>query len=137
MNSLKFKSNFDYQKIQNLYSNLSSLSVLELLELRKNYKLLNYSTTETDMQIHKIFSYPIYLTLMTILSSIIMFSTKNFKNTTVKLAIGLFLSVIIYYINNFFNVMGTTEKISQLHSWIPLLAFSIINLVMVRNINAK
>ena len=67
-----------------------------------------------------------------------MFSTKNFKNTTVKLAIGLFLSVIIYYINNFFNVMGTTEKISLITSvWIPLLAFSIINLVMVRNINAK
>ena len=39
MNSLKFKSNFDYQKIQNLYSNLSSLSVLELLELRKT---INY-----------------------------------------------------------------------------------------------
>ena len=138
LDSLKFKSNFDYQKIQNLYSNLSSLSILELLELRKNYKLLNYSTTETDMQIHKIFSYPIYLTLMTILSTIIMFSTKNLKNTTVKLAIGLFLSVIIYYINNFFNVMGSTEKISLITSvWTPLLVFSVINLFMVRHINAK
>ncbi len=138
LDSLKFKSNFDYQKIQNLYSNLSSLSIMELLELRQNYKLLNYSTTETDMQIHKILSYPLYLTLMTILSSIIMFSTKNFKNTTVKLAIGLFLSVIIYYINNFFNVMGSTEKISLITSvWAPLLAFSIINLLMIRNINAK
>ena len=138
LDSLKFKSNFDYQKIQNLYSNLSSLSILELLELRKNYKLLNYSTTETDMQIHKIFSYPIYLTLMTILAVIIMFSTKNLKNTTVKLAIGLFLSVIIYYINNFFNVMGSTEKISLITSiWTPLLVFSAINLFMIRNINAK
>lgn len=138
LDSLKFKSNFDYQKIQNLYSNLSSLSIMELFELRENYKLLNYSTTETDMQIHKILSYPLYLTLMTILSSIIMFSTKNFKNTTVKLAIGLFLSVIIYYINNFFNVMGSTEKISLIMSvWSPLLAFSLINLFMIRNINAK
>tara|TARA_Y100000816_G_C26107746_1_gene589312 strand:- start:4496 stop:5569 length:1074 start_codon:yes stop_codon:yes gene_type:complete len=138
LSSLNFVSNFDYQKIQNLYSNLSSLSILELLELRKNYKLLNYSTTETDMQIHKILSYPIYLTLMTILATIIMFSTKNFKNTTVKLAIGLFLSVIIYYINNFFNVMGSTEKISIITSvWTPLVFFSMINLLMIRNINAK
>ena len=90
------------------------------------------------MQIHKILSYPIYLTLMTILATIIMFSTKNFKNTTVKLAIGLFLSVIIYYINNFFNVMGSTEKISIITSvWTPLVFFSMINLLMIRNINAK
>jgi len=138
LKEIKFKSNFDYQKIQNLYSNLSSLSIIELLDLRKNYKLLNYSTTETDMQIHKIFSYPFYLTLMTILSSIIMFSTKNFKNTTVKLAFGLFMSVIIYYINNFFNVMGSTEKISLIASiWVPLLFFTLINMIIIRNINAK
>ena len=75
---LKLYSNFDYQKIQNLFSNLSSLSLLKLFKLRKNYKLLNYSTTETDIQIHKIISYPIYLTLMTILAAIIMFNTKHF-----------------------------------------------------------
>ena len=135
---LKFRSNFNYQKIQNLYSNLSSLSIFELLELRKNYKLLNYSTTETDIQIHKIASYPLYLTLMTILSAIIMFNTKNFKNTTAKLAIGLFLSVIIYYLNNFFYVMGNTEKISLINSiWMPLFFLSFINLIFMRNLNAK
>ena len=135
---LEFKSNFDYQKIQNLYSNLSSLSINEIFELRKNYKLLNYSTTETDMQIHKILSYPIYLTLMTILSGIIMFNTKNFKNTTVKLAIGLFLSVIIYYINNFFYVIGNTEKLSLVASiWVPIICLGLVNIVISRNLNAK
>ena len=135
---LNFKSNFDYQKIQNLYSNLSSLSLAELYELRKNYKLLNYSTTETDMQIHKILSYPIYLMLMTILSGIIMFNTKNFKNTTIKLAIGLFLSVIIYYINNFFYVIGNTEKLSLVASiWLPLMFLGLINIITLRKINAK
>lgn len=135
---LKFRSNFDYQKIQNLYSNLSSLSLIELFELRKNYKLLNYSTTETDIQINKILSYPLYLTLMTILAAIIMFNTRDFKNTTFKLAVGLFLSVIIYYMNNFFYVMGNTEKISlTMSTWFPLFFLSFINIVMVRNINAK
>ena len=47
---------------------------------------------------------------------------KKFKNTTVKLAIGLFLSVIIYYINNF-NVMGSTEKISIITSFGHLWCF--------------
>ena len=41
--NLRFKTHFNYETIQSLYSNLSSLSILELYELRKNYKDLGYS----------------------------------------------------------------------------------------------
>ena len=64
LENLKLISNFNYEKIQSLFSNLSSLSILELIDLRQNYKSLNYSITEVDLQINKIISYPIYLTLM-------------------------------------------------------------------------
>jgi lipopolysaccharide export system permease protein len=129
IDELEFNSNFDYQKIQSLYSNLSSLSLVELLDLRKNYKSLNYSTTEVDIQIQKIISYPLYFTLMTILAAIIMFNTKKFKNVTLKLAIGLFMSVIIYYMNNFFIIMGNTEKIPVLISiWMPLIVLLLFEL---------
>ena len=75
---------------------------------------------------------------MTILSAIIMFNTKKFKSTTLKISIGLFLSVIIYYINNFFNVMGITEKIPLIVAvWLPLLFFCLINLIMLLKINEK
>ena len=102
-------SNFNYEKIQSLFSNLSGLSIIELYELRKNYLSLNYSTTE-GFTYSKINFLSIFLLLMTILSSIIMFNTKNFKSNTVKIFIGLLLSVIIYYINNFFFVMGKVKK---------------------------
>ena len=98
----KIYSNFDYNKILSLFSNLSSLSLIQLIELQKNYNLLNYSTTEVNLQIYKIISYPIYLLLMTILSSIIMFNTKSYRSNTFKISIGLFLSVVIYYFYNFF-----------------------------------
>src|SRR6056300_1359897 len=94
-------SNFNYERINNLFSNLSSLSILELINLRENYKQINYSTTEIDVQLQKLISFPIYYALMTILSAIIMFNTKTFKSTTHKITIGLFFCVIIYYINNF------------------------------------
>ena len=58
---LTLKTNFDYELIQNLFSNLSSLSIMELFELRNNYNLLNYSTTEINVQIQKLFSYPVLL----------------------------------------------------------------------------
>jgi len=38
---LKFSSNFNQKRIESLFSNLSSLSLLKLIDLRKNYKLLN------------------------------------------------------------------------------------------------
>ena len=136
--SLSKESNFNYERIKSLFSNLSSLSVLELFELRNNYKLLNYSTTEVNVQINKILSYPIYLMLMTILSSIIMFRTKKFKSTSFKMAIGLFSSVIIYYTFNFFNVMGNTERVSIVISiWFPILLLSLINLFVMNRVNEK
>ena len=138
LEEFKFYSNFDYQKIQSLFSNLSSLSILELIELRNNYKSLNYSLVEVDLQLHKIISYPIYLALMTVLSATLMFNIKRFSSTTFKISIGLFLSVIIYYINNFFYVMGKTEKLSIFISvWIPLIILLTANLIMIKNINEK
>ena len=134
----KIYSNFNYQKIQSLFSNLSSLSLMELIELRKNYKSLSYSIIEVDLQLNKIISYPLYLALMTIFSAIIMFKIKRYSSSTFKISIGLFLSVIIYYINNFFNVMGTTEKFSIFVSvWIPLIILFLINLLMVNRLNEK
>jgi lipopolysaccharide export system permease protein len=128
--SLKIISNFDYEKIQSLFSNLSSLSLFELLNLRKNYQSLNYSTTEVDLQLLKIITFPIYLTLMTLFSSVIMFATKKQKGSTFKISFGLFASVVIYYINNFFNVMGKTEKISLIPSiMIPLSILILINVI--------
>ncbi len=135
---LKIKSNFNYERIQGLFSNLSSLSIFELYELKSNYEELGYSTVELDVHIQKIVSYPIYFLLMTIFSALIMFNSKNLKNTSIKIAIGLFCSVIIYYINNFFYVLGNTEKISLVASvWSPLLILGLINMLMLRNINEK
>jgi lipopolysaccharide export system permease protein len=135
---IKFKSNFNQKKIESLFSNLSSLSLLKLIELRQNYKSLNYSTVDVDMQIYKIATYPLILVIMTILSSIIMLNTKKSNSKVIKIIIGLFFSVIIYYINNFFNVMGSTEKLPLMVSiWTPIIFLSLINVVMLLNINEK
>ena len=135
---LKLMTNFDYKLIQNLFSNMSSLSFMELIEMRTNYKKLNYSLTEIDLQLFKLISFPFYFILMFIFSAIIMMNTKTFKNKSIKIIIGLFLSVIIYYINNFFFILGTSEKISVLSSIIiPLTILTIINSLFLRNINDK
>ncbi|MBD1162793.1 LptF/LptG family permease [Pelagibacterales bacterium SAG-MED12] len=135
---LYLKTNYNYEIIQNLFSNMSSLSIFELLEMRDNYKRLNYSLTEVDLQLIKLIFYPIFFVLMVIFSGIIMMNTKHFKSKNLKITIGLFFSVIIYYINNFFYVLGNTEKISILTAVaVPLLFFTLINLILLKNLNVK
>ena len=57
---------------------------MELVEMRKNYKKLNYSLTEIDLQLFKLISFPFYFILMFIFSAIIMMNTKTFKNKSIK-----------------------------------------------------
>ncbi len=135
---LKMNTNFDYLIIQNLFSNLSSLSILELLELRKNYKSLNYSLIDIDIQLLKLISFPVYLVLMTIFSSVIMMSTKELKSSILKISIGLFFSVVIYYLFNFFNVLGKTEKINLFISvLLPIILLTVVNSLMIRRFNER
>ena len=135
---LELNTNFNYEKIQNLFSDLSSLSLIELLNLRKNYELLNYSTTEINLHLLKLFSYPFYLILMTILSSVIMLNIRNYDSSTFKISLGLFLSVLIYYMNNFSNILGKIGKLPLSLSIIfPLIIIMTINGIMLIKINDK
>jgi lipopolysaccharide export system permease protein len=137
-NQIKFKTNFDYEKMQSLYSNLSSLNIYQLFELRENYIRLSYSVTEVNLQILKLISLPIYLLLMTLFSASIMLRIKHIDNTTFKISIGLFCSVIIYYLNNFFHVLGSTERIPLLISvFIPIFMLILTNTIMLRKVNEK
>lgn len=135
---IKVSSNFNYEKIQNLFSNLSALSIKELFELKKNYNMLDYSVTEIDMHITKLLSLPFYLMLMTLFGSNIMVYLKKINSNSFKISLGLFLSVLIYYLANFSFVMGNTEKISIFISIsLPLLTLAIINFLMFKEINEK
>ena len=65
-----------------------------------------------------------------------MFKIKRQDSTTFKISLGLFISVIIYYINNFFFVMGGTERISLILAiFIPLIILGLINSIMIYKIN--
>ena len=138
LDEIVLQSNFDLQKINSLFSNLSSLSIIDLITLRKSYMSLNYSVTDINSHLLKIVSYPVYLTLITIFSAIIMFNIGYQKNTFFKITLGIFLSVIIYYINNFLSVLGTNEKIPlTLSIFLPLIILSIINFISIIKLNEK
>ena len=135
---ITLRSNFDLKKINSLFSNLSSLTLINLFDLRKSYKNLNYSVIDIDSHLYKIASYPLYLTLITIFSAVIMFNIGYQKNSFFKITLGILLSVIIYYVNYFLNILGTNEKIPLILSiFMPLIILSIINFTSIIKINEK
>ena len=135
---LNFNSNFDIVIINNLFSNLSSMSLLQLNKLKKDYDRLGYSTVGIKVYESKIYSVPIYLAIMTLLSGIIMFNSKYKKSKIFNVILGISLSVIIYYVNYFSGLLGETGKIPIILSvWLPLIILMLISLIGLVRLNEK
>ena len=135
---ITFKTNFNLEKINNLFSNLSSLNLIQLFEQYNDYKSLGYSTLDIESHIHKITSLPIYLVIMILLGSILMFNTSYNKSKIANLVIGILLSVFIYYVNYFFNLMGINEKVPVILSvWFPFIILILLSGIGLVKINEK
>ena len=67
-----------------------------------------------------------------------MFNIRHYESSTFKISLGLFLSVLIYYMNNFANILGKIEKLPLSLSIIfPLVIIMTINGIMLVKINDK
>ena len=135
---LYLNTHFNLKKINSLFSNLYSLTMWELERLKNDYESLGYSTLEIDTHRHKIIAYPIYLMIMTVISGIIMLNIKVNKSKMFNLILGISLSVIIFYIKYFFNLLGENGKIPIIVSiWFPLIILSILCCIGLIRINEK
>jgi lipopolysaccharide export system permease protein len=115
-------TNFTIDRISRLFKDLSSLNLFELLKLKTDYKNLNYDSDEVDLYLKKILVFPIQVTIMALISSIIMLNIKTNKTNTGYLLIGIMCSVIIYYINMIFGVLATSKIIPvNLSIFIPMI----------------
>ena len=133
-----FKSNFDLEKVSNLFSDLTSLTYFELLKLEKDYQSIGYSIDEINIQKQRIYSLPFLLCVMTIIGSIIMINNKFKKNLLLNLFIGIFFSVLIYYLGNFSNILGENGKLPLVLSvWFPIFVLIILSIIGLIKINEK
>tara|TARA_Y100000741_G_scaffold363610_1_gene352274 strand:+ start:309 stop:1391 length:1083 start_codon:yes stop_codon:yes gene_type:complete len=118
--SIKYKSSFNGEIIANLFSNLNSLNIYELYELSENYSKIGYSTTNVMVHLNKLYSLPIFFLLMTVLGFLIMVKFKFIKTKFFTIVIGVFVSVIVYYLNYFSSIFGTNETLPiSLSIWLP------------------
>ncbi len=133
-----FESNFNSKIINNLFSDLSSLNFFELRSLKNDYKKLGYSLTNINVHYQRLFSYPFYLTIMTLFGSIVMLNIKRNKSKVFHIILGTLFSVLIYYINYFSALLGENEKLPEAISiWLPLVIISLFCSIGLVNINEK
>ena len=122
-----YVSSFNGEIISNLYSNLNSLNIIELHKLKKNYNSIGYSTTEVKLHLNKLYSLPIYLTLTTIIGSLLMFRLNYIKSKFFLVMIGVLVSVVFYYINYFSVLFGKNETFpAEISVWLPQLLILLI-----------
>ena len=132
------KTHFDIKTINSLFNNLYSLNFSQLLKLRNNYRSLGNSTREVDIHLHKLYSLPLFISIMTVFSSIIMFNNKRNTSIIFHLLSGILLSVIVYYLSYLSYLMGENDKIPIiLSTYLPIVILILITLIGSVKLNEK
>ena len=131
-------SHFNIDKINSTFRDLNSFNLFQLIDIKKENMLLGYSSQDIDLHYLKILTLPIYLSIMVIISSVIMLNIKRDKPYIFHVLLGITLSVIIYYINNIFNIFGLTNTIPvYLSIFFPIIFLSIVSIIGLIRINEK
>ncbi len=133
-----FSTNFNSEKINTLFSNLNSLTIWELFKLKKDYISVGYSVKEINLHLQKLYSFPIYLTILTIFASVLMLKVPSNKPKLFYLLLGIFVSVLIFYINHFSSLLGENNKLPvTLSVWLPHVIVSILTGIGMVRVNEK
>tara|TARA_B100000886_G_C20425370_1_gene493688 strand:- start:3678 stop:4760 length:1083 start_codon:yes stop_codon:yes gene_type:complete len=134
MKSFIHNSSFNGEIISNLFSNLNALNIHELHKLSNSYSNIGYSNTDIKIHLNKIYSMPLFYILMTILGFIIINKLKHFKSKFFVIIIGIFISVIVYYLNYFSSLLGNNGVLPiYLSVWVPLfILFLICNIGLLK-----
>ncbi|MDC1025859.1 LptF/LptG family permease [Candidatus Pelagibacter sp.] len=137
-NNFIFQSNFNSEKINTLFANLTSLTMWELYNLKNEYDSVGYSVKEINLHLQKIYSFPVYLTILTIFASVLMLNVPINKPKFFYLVMGIFASVLIFYINHFSSLLGENDKLPvTLSVWLPHVIVSILTGIGMVRINEK
>ena len=132
--SYVYNSAFNGEIISNLFSNLNALNIYELHKLSESYSKIGYSNTEIKIHLNKIYSMPIFYLLMTVLGFLIINKMKKFKSKFFTILFGIFVSVLVYYLNYFSSLLGSKGALPiYLSVWVPiLLLFLMCNIGLIK-----
>ena len=136
--NILLKTNFNYEKINNIFSNVSTLDFASLYRLKKDFEKLGYSTIEIIIHLSKLFTTPIIYGILSIISSIIMLTASKKISIFYFISAGFLVSVFIYYMMFFFSSLANNGAIPVVMSFVfPIIILSIISIMGLISIHEK
>ena len=137
-NSYSIKSNYNYEKIINLFNNANTLS---FIDLTFNYdELLNKGYTKSFLNetLHSMLVFPFFLFLMTGIAAILTMHTIKRSENVKFIIVGLITCVLVFYLKDLSLALGKTDRIPMLLSiWSPIIALSFFTFIGILQINEK
>ena len=134
----KINSIYNYEKINSLFKNFDTMSFLDLIV---DYKVLldnGYNEIFLKQSLHTMLSLPFFLFLMTAIASILTLNTLQRSDNLKFVAIGLIITVLVYYFKDLSLALGLTDRVPLILAiWSPVIALSLFTFIGVLQINEK
>jgi len=133
--SIDFNSSIDINNLKNYFTDVNTVSFLEMLKTIKTLNSRGYSADELRIKYHKYLSLPFYLFAMILVSTTFTMGANKQYNTFMYLFFGTILGVCIYFLNDLSISLGLSNKLPLTTSvWSPVglvIFLSVINLIRI------
>jgi len=134
----EINSIYNYEKINNLFNNVNTLSFLDLIFNFNHLKNQGYNEQFLKENLHLMLILPFFLFLMTSIASILTMHTLKKSEKLKYLIVGLVTCILIYYLKDLSLALGKTGRISIILSiWSPIIALSFFTFIGLLQINEK
>ena len=114
---------------------------MSFLDLIVDYKALldnGYNEIFLKQSLHTMLSLPFFLFLMTSIASILTLNTLQRSDNLKFVAIGLIITVLVYYFKDLSLALGLTDRVPLILAiWSPIIALSLFTFIGVLQINEK
>ena len=133
--SIDFNSSIVINNLKNYFTDVNTVSFLEMLKTIKTLNSRGYSADELRIKYHKYLSLPFYLFAMILVSTTFTMGANKQYNTFMYLFFGTILGVCIYFLNDLSISLGLSNKLPLTTSvWSPVglvIFLSVINLIRI------
>ncbi len=136
--SYEIVSNYNYEKIINLFNNSNTLSFVNLIFNYDDLIKKGYDDTFLTESLHSMLVFPFFLFLMTAIASILTMHTLKRSENLKFIFVGLIVCILVYYLKDLFLALGKTGRIPIVLSiWSPIITLGFFTLVGLLQINEK
>ena len=137
-NTYNINSNYNYEKIINLFNNSNTLSFINLVFNYDDLIKKGYDDEFLTESLHSMLVFPFFLFLMTAIASILTMHTLKKSENLKFIFVGLIVCIMVYYLKDLFLALGKTGRIPIILSiWSPIITLGFFTLVGILQINEK